>query len=158
MNTNISDSETGAPSVIVPWDFSDYSKFALKFARKRFADGQIKVLCVLERPNPYVIGFDWGEDAERAAVRDCTDDFQAEAGLKDDSAIEFKCEFGEPADEIIRFTNSEQAEYIVMSTRGRTGLGKFFLGSVAQKVIAHSNCPVIILPSKWSGFNGRKIS
>lgn len=149
---NTTQANTDNPrSVIVPWDFSNYSKAALKFARQRFSDSQIRVICVLERPNPYVVGFDWGEDAERTAARDCTDDFQKESGLKENSTIQFRCEFGEPADEIIRFAVSEQAEFVVMSTRGRTGLGKFFLGSVAQKVIANASCPVIVLPSKWSG-------
>lgn len=155
MNIQIQDNDAKASAVVVPWDFSDFSKAALMFARQRFADDQIKVLCVLERPNPYVVGHDWGADAETVAVRICTDDFRSESGLKEDSAVEFQCQFGEPADEVIRLTKSIPADYIVMSTRGRTGLGKFFLGSVAQKVIAHANCPVIILPSKWSGFVGQ---
>jgi nucleotide-binding universal stress UspA family protein len=47
------------------------------------------------------------------------------------------------------FSTHAQAELVVMSTHGRTGLKKLFMGSVAQRVIEKSSCPVTILPAKW---------
>ncbi|MCP4464795.1 MAG: universal stress protein, partial [Planctomycetaceae bacterium] len=57
--------------------------------------------------------------------------------------------FGEPASEIARLTNELDANYIIMSTHGRTGLKKWMLGSVAQRVTERAKCPVILLPSTW---------
>ncbi|MDG2014646.1 MAG: universal stress protein, partial [Pirellulaceae bacterium] len=57
--------------------------------------------------------------------------------------------FGEPASEIVRFSNELEAKYIIMSTHGRTGLKKWMLGSVAQRVTERANCPVILLPAVW---------
>lgn len=152
MNTKTETDQNEQATVLVPWDFSSSSKAALKFAQKRFASGDIRVLCVLEQPNPYAMGFQWNADAEKTAVRECAEDFVDESGLHGAEEIQFHCRFGDPADEIVRFANERQAEFIVMSTRGRTGLQKLFLGSVAQRVTAHASCPIILLPAKWPGF------
>jgi nucleotide-binding universal stress UspA family protein len=37
---------------------------------------------------------------------------------------------------------------ISMSTHGRTGLGRWLLGSVAEKIVRHSEKPVLLLRAK----------
>ena len=44
---------------------------------------------------------------------------------------------------IIRAARSKKADLIVIGTHGRTGLAKFFLGSVASRVVAGASCPVL---------------
>ena len=46
-------------------------------------------------------------------------------------------------DEIVRAARGGGADMIVMGTHGRTGLSKFFLGSVAGRVVAQAACPVL---------------
>ncbi len=53
--------------------------------------------------------------------------------------------FGDPADEIIAFAVDRQADLIVMGSRGHGRLAGLLLGSVAQKVLAHAGCPVLIV-------------
>ena len=55
---------------------------------------------------------------------------------------------GEPADMICSFAEEMTADIIVMSTRGRTGLSHFMLGSVAEKTIRQSRIPVLVVPGK----------
>ena len=50
---------------------------------------------------------------------------------------------GDPAREIVRAARSKRADLVVVGTHGRTGLNKFFLGSVAQRVVATAPCPVV---------------
>jgi len=50
---------------------------------------------------------------------------------------------GIPAAAIVRAARSRRADVIVIGTHGRTGLAKFFLGSVASRVIATARCPVL---------------
>ena len=50
---------------------------------------------------------------------------------------------GDPADEITRVARSKRADLLVLGTHGRTGLAKFFVGSVAGRVIATASCPVV---------------
>ncbi len=45
--------------------------------------------------------------------------------------------------QILRARKSKKADLIVMGTHGRRGLAKFFLGSVASRVVASSRCPVL---------------
>ena len=40
------------------------------------------------------------------------------------------------------------AELIVMGTHGRSGLAHALLGSVAERVVQHSPCPVLIVPKR----------
>ena len=50
---------------------------------------------------------------------------------------------GVPFERIGRNAKSQKADMIVMGTHGRTGLGRLFLGSVAERVIASSPVPVL---------------
>ena len=50
---------------------------------------------------------------------------------------------GAAASTIAAFAEAEETDAIVMSTRGRTGLERFLLGSVAEAVIRHVPCPVL---------------
>ena len=55
-------------------------------------------------------------------------------------------EFGAPAKNIVEAAASEGVDIIVMSTHGRTGVDRFILGSIAEKVVARAPCPVLIVP------------
>ncbi len=50
--------------------------------------------------------------------------------------------------EIINFAEKNNVSLIVMSTHGRTGAKHFLLGSVAERVVRRSPCPVMIVPVK----------
>ncbi len=50
--------------------------------------------------------------------------------------------------EIIKFAETNNVSLIVMSTHGRTGVKHFLLGSVAERVVRRSPCPVMIVPAK----------
>jgi len=51
---------------------------------------------------------------------------------------------GSPAKEIVAVAEEENADLIVMGTAGRAGLGRFFLGSVSEKVLRAAQCPVMV--------------
>jgi nucleotide-binding universal stress UspA family protein len=46
-------------------------------------------------------------------------------------------------DQIARASRSRRMDMVVIGTHGRTGLAKFFLGSVASRVVAQAKCPVL---------------
>jgi nucleotide-binding universal stress UspA family protein len=52
------------------------------------------------------------------------------------------------ADEIIDTSNKVGADLIVMSTHGRSGIKRFLLGAVADKVIHHSEIPVLLVNAR----------
>ena len=44
---------------------------------------------------------------------------------------------------IVRAARAHRADMIVLGTHGRTGLARFFVGSVAARVVAAAGCPVL---------------
>jgi nucleotide-binding universal stress UspA family protein len=52
---------------------------------------------------------------------------------------------GHPSDEIIKFAKNNNMDLIVMGTLGKTGLEKFLIGSVAEKVVRGSKVPVMVV-------------
>jgi nucleotide-binding universal stress UspA family protein len=52
---------------------------------------------------------------------------------------------GDPANEIVDLAASPPQSLIAMSTHGRSGLGRWALGSVAEKVVQHSRAPVLLI-------------
>ena len=47
------------------------------------------------------------------------------------------------ADEIVRAAKEKDVDLLVLGTHGRTGVARFFLGSVAARVVATAPCPVL---------------
>ena len=52
---------------------------------------------------------------------------------------------GNPPSEILRIAEAEKIDTIVMGSIGKTGLEKFLMGSVAEKVVHNSKLPVLIV-------------
>lgn len=50
---------------------------------------------------------------------------------------------GMPAEAIVRAARGRRVGTIVMGTHGRSGVARFFLGSVAGRVVAAATCPVL---------------
>ncbi|HLG94168.1 MAG TPA: universal stress protein, partial [candidate division Zixibacteria bacterium] len=58
---------------------------------------------------------------------------------------------GPAADVIIDYARSRRADLIVMSTHGRSGLGRWAFGSIADKVLRGANCPVLLVRASLKG-------
>jgi len=53
---------------------------------------------------------------------------------------------GTPSAEVTRRARDIGAELVVVGTHGRTGLPHILLGSVAEKIVRRSTCPVLTVP------------
>jgi len=138
--------------ILVPIDFSDRSKKALKVADK-FAslfDGTVTPfyshLPISELDEPYALGmstkmYQKFEDLEHTLV-DRVNEIAAEnvdATRLGKSVVVM----GNAAQGII--DASEDYDYVIMSSHGRTGFSRFLLGSVSEKVLRLCNKPVMIV-------------
>lgn len=141
-------------SILVPTDFSPHAATALEAAvdlARRF-EAKLTLLHVyaapgLVMPEAFVA-------ASPAASRDLLDaidrslaDLRARTqgpGLTVTSqAIQ-----GRPAHEICEAARQGGHDLIVIGTHGRTGITRFFLGSVAERVVRAAPCPVLVARSK----------
>jgi nucleotide-binding universal stress UspA family protein len=64
-----------------------------------------------------------------------------EAGVSTESAVTF----GRPAEEIVYFAEEKGIDLIVMCTHGRSGMRRWLLGSVADKVLQGTLVPVLMV-------------
>jgi nucleotide-binding universal stress UspA family protein len=55
---------------------------------------------------------------------------------------------GDPWREIIQMASSLRADLVVVGTAGKTGLARMALGSVAESVVRHAGCPVLVVRPK----------
>ncbi len=55
---------------------------------------------------------------------------------------------GEPWRQIVQLASTLSADLVVVGTAGRTGVARFVLGSVAEKVVRHAACPVLVARAK----------
>ena len=60
-----------------------------------------------------------------------------------DLKITLTTEEGSPADSILKTIENENIDLVVMGTSGKHGLDRFLLGSVTEKVVRSSTCPVL---------------
>ena len=49
------------------------------------------------------------------------------------------------ADRIVEYAANNDVDLIIMGTHGRTGLRRVLMGSVAESVVRHAECPVLAL-------------
>ena len=54
---------------------------------------------------------------------------------------------GQPYEEILKEASEREIDLIVIAPHGITGLRKFFIGGVAEKVVKESQCPVLLIRS-----------
>lgn len=139
------------PKVVVGVDGSPSSYGALRWA-VRYAGlvgaGTVDAVAVWELPGLYgwsapAVDMDVDEDEARQRMRkELTDVLGAEAA----GSVRTHVVHGNPADVLLRA--AEDAEVLVVGSRGRGGFARALLGSVSQHVSQHARCPVVIVRSE----------
>ena len=141
-------------SILVPTDFSECARHAVPVAAEFARLLGARVLC-LHVVEPVVQPIGWtpvaepmpatelSERMEETAARDLPAFSKSEefAGLE----VEDLMAHGEPAAEIVRVAEERGAGLIVISSHGRTGIGRILFGSTAESVVRHARCPVLVV-------------
>ncbi len=67
--------------------------------------------------------------------------------LEHDGSLEARgrLESGDACDTILSVASDDDYDLIIMGTHGRTGLSHLFLGSVAERIVRRSTCPVMTI-------------
>ncbi len=131
--------------ILVPLDGSVLAEAALWKAAGLLNGGTLSLLRAVEAHS--VPGAD-PIDAQVAAVRDAEDYLVAvvrrlrDRGLTN---IETHVWYGPPAAAIVEAADAQKVDLIVMSTHGRSGLGRLILGSVAESVLRGTRTPILVV-------------
>ena len=59
--------------------------------------------------------------------------------------LNFAIEAGDPTAKIIDYAEQQKIDLIVMPSRGRSGISRFFMGSIVERVVQFAHCPVLVL-------------
>lgn len=140
-------------SILVPVDFSEHAAAALSHARHLAdaAGARLDVLHVLEStayPDAYLaLGSPSpAEGASPDAVRGELERMVT-AAPGPEVPLELHVAAGRPAAEIATFAEDRDTDLLVIASHGLTGLERVLLGSVTERVIRRSSCPVLTVKS-----------
>jgi universal stress protein A len=152
--------ETTIKKVLVPIDFSDYSKSALKYAvnfAKSF-NADIILIYVVE-PVIYPPDFSMGQIAMPSINTEwddrAKDELQklAKSEIAGVASVKTIIKTGKPFVEIIETAKEENVDLIIIATHGHSGVEHILFGSTAEKVVRKSPCPVLTLREPLKGFD-----
>ena len=146
--------------ILIAIDGSEHSKKAAEKAIEfaKLSGGKVIALYVAD-PSTYFAPAEEMMKASRSfeiaddVIKNLQDAIQKEAGqatkYAEDAAkladvpVEIKIVKGHPADEILKAAND--TDLVVMGSLGRTGVSRYLLGSVTDKVVRNSKTPVMIV-------------
>jgi nucleotide-binding universal stress UspA family protein len=138
--------------ILVPIDGSKCSLNAAKYATRIAKDENAQLYCIhVVTSVPYGIANapaiedyfkdleqkiqSWFDKVRDMAKNECILDLKTETFTGVNSVIE----------SIIDYATTKNIDLIVIGTRGRTGLKRFFMGSVANGVVQHAHCSVLLV-------------
>jgi nucleotide-binding universal stress UspA family protein len=154
-NKAASNSKIQMSKILVPIDGSEYSINAAKYAAKIAKDENADLFCihVITPRIPYGYATSaasttdqYHEDINNMVeswfekVRDIANN-EGISAVKTETFIDVKSVIGS----IIDYASRKDIDLIVIGTKGRTGLKRFLMGSVANGVVQHAHCPVLLV-------------
>ncbi|MBK7583943.1 MAG: universal stress protein [Myxococcales bacterium] len=147
---------SGFRRILCPVDASECSRRALRSAvdlAGRFS-GEVEVLHVYQLPayiQPGVLV--WAAVGPRTLAEVADEQAQTDvegllAGFSSDERAKLRVtrEIGDAAAVIVERARSQPIDLLVMGTHGRTGVRRFLMGSVAERVLRLAPCPVLVVP------------
>ncbi len=133
-------------TVVVPIDFSDDSLASLQVAKDLVDDlDHLHVVHILPIWEPNEPGVIWEPVDEQSRAEHATDALRKKIAALGLAGAHVIVRFGEPGHEITDYAQEIQAELIVVSSHGRSGLTRLLIGSTAERVARLAHCPVLML-------------
>lgn len=140
--------------ILVPVDFSPPSDYALAYAGSLAADfgASLHVLHVVE---DRVLSGAWPAEVYLGQLPGLRDELIKDAEAHVEEGVKLAATrglqatgqvlVGLPFQTIIDSARAADVDLIVMGTHGRTGFTHLLLGSVAERVVRHAPCPVLVV-------------
>lgn len=137
--------------ILCPIDFSDGSKEALRVSSQLAKESGAELVLIHVWQPPYtvapeaVLAPDLSEVVHRNAEEKLAEK-RAEAETLTGRSVGSILRMGTPWDRIVETTQKDRSfDLVVIGTHGRTGIKRVLLGSVAEQVVRHASCPVLVV-------------
>ncbi|MEL6554788.1 MAG: universal stress protein, partial [Cyanobacteria bacterium J06621_11] len=102
----------------------------------------IHVLSSLHPADPAAMWDSPSDDERKQKVKESLSDKLKDAGFPE---LSIEVAIGDVAGEVVDYAEAIKADLIVMPSHGYKGAKRFLIGSVAERVVRLSPCPVLIL-------------
>jgi nucleotide-binding universal stress UspA family protein len=137
-------------TLIVPLDGSEQAERALPYAVRLAETGGGRLVLVRAALGPPPSGQTW--ELEQTAAFDEASEYLADVARKlaTRAPVAWSVPYGHAPEKILDVVQQFDADAIVMTTHGRTGLVHLVRGSVAEAVLAQSHVPVLVLHTRAS--------
>lgn len=134
--------------VLVPLDGSKGAEEAVRYA-KDVCRGKLLLFRVQNYPSLLELPLDPTAapallEAEEKASQTYLEDLSQQL-VEQGTLVSWVTRMGDPATTILQEAVDARVDLIVIASHGRSGLGRFLLGSVAEKVVRHATCPVLVV-------------
>ena len=137
--------------ILLPTDGSGYAEEEAKRATKLISDdGEIIVLSVAGKLTSSAFQSRSNvRKVNKGLRKEAEDNVEHMLSLFDDSLnVTGMVKVGFPAEVIIEVAKKEKADLIIISATGKSGLHRFILGSVTEKVLKTSEIDVLLIPNE----------
>ena len=149
----------GLKKILVPIDFSDNSKKALRYAVPFAQQFNASLLLVyIVEPTIYPSDFGFGQvgfpDVEKELEEKAAEELATLRTTMVPNGLPCITRVGTgiPFVEITQMAKDEEMDMIIVATHGRTGVEHILFGSTAEKVIRKAPCPVLVVRSEEHDF------
>lgn len=144
------DSRSVIRHILAPFDFSDHGEAGVRYARElaEAVGARLTILHVAQEPafpSFHKLGalriYGMVPDAEKLAWRALEKRF---GNPEADPMVTYRVAKGDTDVRIVQTAKEIEADLIVISSHGLTGLEHVLLGSVTEKVVRHAKSPVLV--------------
>jgi len=133
--------------ILIATDFSEASRNALRYAAAiaRHHGARLYIVHVISSVGYKMVGPDAEVAAADVAARDLKELWGQLGGVDESHGVELALMVrrGEVCSELEELIHNELIDLVVVGTRGRTGVSKVMLGSVAEEIFRKVSCPVL---------------
>lgn len=141
-------------TIIVPLDGSAVAETALRYAEDLAKAGDRELLLLTVQDGVVMRGFEPFAESEHMTVEEACQAYLERAVRAVTATGVSARSLAVPGDNAAEAILSEaaeiDAEMIVLATHGRSGVGKWLLGSVAEKIVRSARRPVLVIPAARS--------
>jgi nucleotide-binding universal stress UspA family protein len=135
--------------ILIPIDDSDHAHAALEHAIATYPDATLVALHVVD-PTMTMYRGEMSYDYDRLIGLEEKNadellEMAVETAEAHDVSITTETLIGKPARAIVTFAEENDIEQIVLGSRGKSGVSRVLLGSVAEQVMRRAPCPVTVV-------------
>ena len=156
--------KTEIKTILVPTDFSELSKNALKVAVKMAQRHEAKLIIthnvdtyyMIDRGGKQVVGAETVQE-NRSAAKMKLDELKTSLQEEFNITIEANISSEGILDSINELVQTDQVDIVVMGTSGRQKIRQFILGSNSYNILLNANCSVLLIPETFKKTSFKKI-